>query len=79
MTWASYFKTGTLTVHSDRTISVKWDKDAIMLKTHISEKGRGAELSELIVFNGKLYTVDDRTGIGELCGSKISLACIPLL
>ena len=36
----------------------------LRLKTHLSEKGRGAELSELIVFNGKLLTVDDRSGIG---------------
>ena len=35
------------------------------LKSHISENGRGVELSELVVFNGKLYTVDDRTGIGK--------------
>ena len=67
MTWASYLKTGTLTVHSDKTISVKWDKEMVTLKSHISEKGRGVELSELIVFNGKLYTIDDRSGIGELC------------
>ena len=25
--------------------------------------GRGMELSELVVFNGNLYTVDDRTGV----------------
>ncbi len=30
----------------------------------MAEKGRGAELSDLCVFNGKLYTVGDRTGIG---------------
>ena len=43
----------------------------IRLKSHISEKGRGVELSELIVFNGKLYTIDDRSGIGELCTSCV--------
>ena len=66
VTWESYLKTGTLTVHSDQTLSVKWDQEMITLKSHISEKGRGVELSELIVFNGKLYTIDDRSGIGEL-------------
>ena len=65
VTWASFLKTGTLTYHADRTVSVKWDKDVVTLKSHISEKGRGVELSELIVFNGKLYTIDDRSGIGE--------------
>ena len=67
VTWGSYLKTGTLTVHSDKTISVTWDKEMVALKSHISEKGRGVELSELIVLNGKLYTIDDRSGIGESC------------
>jgi soluble calcium-activated nucleotidase 1 len=65
VTWRSFLKTGTLTVHSDKTISVKWDEKMVELTSHISEKGRGVELSELIVFNGKLYTIDDRSGIGE--------------
>lgn len=65
VTWGSFLKTGTLIVHSDHTISVRWDNDVITLKSHISEKGRGVELSELIVFNGKLYTIDDRSGIGK--------------
>lgn len=65
VTWGSYLKTGTLTLYTDGTISVKWDKEMVTLKSHISEKGRGVELSELIVFNGKLYTVDDRSGIGR--------------
>ena len=43
----------------------------VTLKSHISEKGRGVELSELIVFNGKLYTIDDRSGIGESSSSQI--------
>ena len=34
-----------------------------MLKSHLSAKDRGMELSELLVFNGKLYSPDDRTGI----------------
>ena len=63
-TWHSWLKTGTLTLHKDRTISIKWNEKRIELTSHISEKGRGTELSELVVFNGKLYTVDDRTGIG---------------
>ncbi len=43
-------------------ISVEWDPIEQIL-THMAESGRGGELSELIVFNGKLYTVDDKTGI----------------
>ncbi len=65
VTWNSFLKTGTLTMHNDGSFSVAWDREPIKVQTHISEKGRGAELSELIVFNGKLYTVDDRSGIGE--------------
>lgn len=33
--------------------------------------GRGMELSELVVFNGHVYSVDDRTGIiYEISGNK---------
>ena len=55
---------GYLTVNTDsHDVSIKWDSDLITLKSHMSYGGRGMELSELIVFNGKLYAVDDRTGI----------------
>lgn len=50
-------------------MSVRWEK-TVELTSHLSEKGRGAELSELVVFNGKLYTVDDRSGIGEWGGGQ---------
>jgi len=63
-TWISYMKTGYLSLSRDhKKVSVEWDSDVKTLKSQISEKGRGMELSELIVFNGKLYAVDDRTGI----------------
>ena len=63
--WKSYFRTGTVTLHHDSSLSVRWDDTTTTLSAHLSEKGRGVELSELIVFNGRLYTVDDRTGISE--------------
>ena len=56
--------TGVLVARSDGAMSVQM-QEKVELTSHLSEKGRGAELSELIVFNGKLYTVDDRSGIGE--------------
>lgn len=63
-TWVSYFKKGYLILsNSGDKVTVEWDKNDSVLKTHLSEKGRGMELSELIAFNGKLYTVDDRTGV----------------
>ena len=35
-------------------------------------RGRGMELSELVVFNGRLFTVDDRTGIVyEIIDNKV--------
>ena len=63
-TWSSYLKTGGLVVHRDGSLSFKID-NTVELTSYLSEKGRGAELSELIVFNGRLYTVDDRSGISE--------------
>uniref|UniRef100_A0A8C5RAZ2 Soluble calcium-activated nucleotidase 1 n=1 Tax=Leptobrachium leishanense TaxID=445787 RepID=A0A8C5RAZ2_9ANUR len=63
-TWFSYLKRGRLTLFdSGDRVTVEWDKENVVLETHLAEKGRGMELSELIVFNGNLYTVDDRTGV----------------
>ncbi|XP_029022767.1 soluble calcium-activated nucleotidase 1b [Betta splendens] len=63
-TWFSYMKKGHVTVSdsADR-LEVEWDSDAVTLESHLAEKGRGMELSELVVFNGHLYSVDDRTGV----------------
>lgn len=70
--WFSWFKTGTLSLHPDKTLSVRWDPDMIKIVTRMSEKGRGAELSDLCVFNGRLYTVCDRTGIVfEIANGKL--------
>jgi soluble calcium-activated nucleotidase 1 len=64
-TWLSYYKKGSLLWNPvSNSIKVSWDTgDTTVLKSSIGESGRGMELSELIVFNGKLYVVDDRTGI----------------
>ncbi|XP_068585232.1 soluble calcium-activated nucleotidase 1b isoform X1 [Cebidichthys violaceus] len=63
-TWFSYMKRGYLTVSdsADR-LEVEWDAETVTLESHLAEKGRGMELSELVVFNGHLYSVDDRTGV----------------
>lgn len=64
MTWISYMRRGYLLVsQSGDKVAVEWDADRVELQSHLSEKGRGMELSELIAFNGKLYSVDDRTGV----------------
>lgn len=63
-TWISYLKLGTLTVSNDlKKVEVDWDSGEVVLKSDIAQKGRGMELSELVAFDGKLYTCDDRTGI----------------
>ncbi|XP_027480775.1 galectin-3-binding protein isoform X2 [Zalophus californianus] len=63
-TWFSYLKKGYLTLSdSGDKVAVEWDKGHGVLESHLAEKGRGMELSELIVFNGRLYSVDDRTGV----------------
>ncbi|KAM6957505.1 soluble calcium-activated nucleotidase 1 isoform 1-T2 [Aplochiton taeniatus] len=64
LTWFSYMRRGHLLVsHSGDRVAVEWDQDRALLESHLSEKGRGMELSELAAFNGKLYSVDDRTGV----------------
>ncbi len=62
--WLSYMKRGYLTLSNNhKRVSIEWDQEEIQLKSSFSHKGRGMELSELTAFNGKLYTVDDRTGM----------------
>nr|KAF6455091.1 calcium activated nucleotidase 1 [Rousettus aegyptiacus] len=63
-TWFSYLKKGYLTLSdSGDKVTVEWDKGHEVLESHLAEKGRGMELSDLVVFNGRLYSVDDRTGV----------------
>lgn len=63
-TWISYLLHGNLTVSDDNGfVDVKLSREPKLLKSKLSQGGRGMELSELVVFNGKLYTVDDRTGV----------------
>jgi len=62
--WASYMKRGNFFISKDhKKVSVTWDTEVITIKSGYSVGGRGMELSELVVFNGRLYSVDDRTGI----------------
>lgn len=64
LTWFSYMLKGHLLVsESGDRVEVEWDGERVILESHLAEKGRGMELSELMVFNGKLYSVDDRTGV----------------
>ncbi|KAH9365869.1 hypothetical protein HPB48_004608 [Haemaphysalis longicornis] len=72
-TWVSYLKVGYLVVDREMSeINIEWEEEMTLLKGQFSMGGRGMELSELVVFNGKLYTMDDRTGvIYEIRGKKM--------
>lgn len=62
--WVSYLQKGYLIWNpSLNSVRVFWDKKYMELRSTLSQAGRGMELSELIVFNGKLYAMDDRTGV----------------
>lgn len=72
--WGSFYLKGYLSfIPSKRSITVSWDDgDPKQLRSGFALKGRGMELSELVVFNGKLLTFDDRTGlVYEIDGDKV--------
>jgi soluble calcium-activated nucleotidase 1 len=66
-TWISYFKQGSLTYNAqNKTVSVEWDiavDNNDQLQSDMSKNGRGLELSELVTFDGRLITLDDKTGL----------------
>lgn len=63
-TWISHLLLGNLTISNDlKHVKLIFNQDTIRLTSTLSQAGRGMELSELVVFNGKLYTIDDRTGV----------------
>lgn len=64
-TWISYFQKGTLIWNPvSSNVIITWDRtDPIELKSSFGQNGRGMELSELVVFNGKLLSFDDRSGL----------------
>ncbi|XP_014288701.1 apyrase [Halyomorpha halys] len=64
-TWISYYLHGMLVWNpAAKTVSVSFDKNNYKtLKTKYSHNSRGMELSELVTFNGKLLSFDDRTGL----------------
>lgn len=73
-TWRSYLKKGYLTyVPTKNEIQISWDDGApTTLESSFALKGRGMELSELVTFNGKLLSFDDRTGlVYEITNDKV--------
>ncbi|XP_055375316.1 soluble calcium-activated nucleotidase 1 [Condylostylus longicornis] len=72
--WRSYMKNGFLSYNSQKkSVVITWEEtEPSELVSSYSLKGRGMELSELVTFNGKLFTVDDRTGlIYEIVKGKV--------
>lgn len=62
--WYSIMKTGYLSwVPASNELFVIWDQQDTILSSAMSLKGRGMEFSELVTFDGRLLTFDDRTGI----------------
>lgn len=63
-TWISYLHEGNLTISQTYDYAnFQLDENPYLLKSSLSQGGRGMELSELLVFDGKLCAVDDRTGV----------------
>lgn len=63
-TWFSIMKIGSLYWNpSSNFLSVIWDDRTIELSSSLAMKGRGMELSELVTFDGRLLSFDDRTGM----------------
>ena len=62
--YISYILRGTLTIYSDyKRAHVEFDRRPKQIDSLYSYGDRGMELSELIVYNGRLYACDDRTGV----------------
>lgn len=62
--YVSYLLNGQVTISDDLSSArVEFDSQPTEISTEYAYGGRGMELSELVVFNGKLYSCDDRTGI----------------
>lgn len=62
--WISYLLEGYLLYYpSTKKVVVTFENAKSQLRSSLSFGKRGMELSELVVFNGKLYSCDDRTGV----------------
>lgn len=64
--WRSVLKRGTVRRFKDGselTYDIEWNANEHEIVGVLGEEGRGMEFSELVSFQGKLLTVDDRTGV----------------
>jgi soluble calcium-activated nucleotidase 1 len=62
--YASFLLKGSLKIFDDlKRAEIMFDTEPNQLISQYAYGDRGMELSELVVFNGRLYSCDDRTGI----------------
>ena len=61
--WQSFLLEGKLTWDGAQKFTAEFDTPPVSLRSDYSRGGRGMELSELIMLNGDLLSVDDRSGI----------------
>ena len=62
--WVSYMKSGYLDLDNNlAAVTIDMEEEETRLASNVAAGGRGMELSELSVFNGRLLSLDDRTGI----------------
>eukprot|EP01112_Ceratiomyxa_fruticulosa_P000247 TRINITY_DN1023_c0_g1_i1.p1 TRINITY_DN1023_c0_g1~~TRINITY_DN1023_c0_g1_i1.p1 ORF type:complete len:365 (+),score=56.12 TRINITY_DN1023_c0_g1_i1:208-1302(+) len=61
-TWSSMLVRAILTRDRNNMYSVDF-RDSTVLSSSLNEGGRGMELSELVYFDHRLLTIDDRTGL----------------
>ncbi|KAF6030695.1 hypothetical protein EB796_010994 [Bugula neritina] len=61
--WQSHYLKGFLIAGKDNKFKVEFDSKSTNLYNSLAQGGRGMELSELVVYNEDVITVDDRTGV----------------
>lgn len=62
--WQSFLRHGKIIIDANRLNAyVEWDQNIQTLYSQISAGGRAMELSDLVYYNGKILSIDDRTGI----------------
>lgn len=62
--YSSFLLNGELKISNDlKEVNINFESEPVEINQQYAYGDRGMELSELVVFNGHLYSCDDRTGI----------------
>jgi len=62
-TFKSLIAQGLMYEDSNLAWHIEWEDEPYEIMSPINEGGRGMELSELVLYEDRLYTVDDRSGV----------------